>query len=642
MLPNIPISLNTSDNNINDELYVPCLKWCTLYDRGVGYFTSGWIAKNCVGMSAFASKGGKARWITSTIMDKCDYEVIKNASSMQYIAVHFNLILEDSISKLADEIQSDVLNAFAWMIYDGIIEMRFAIPTQNLEDGDFHDKFGIFYGDNGETISFSSSMNDSRKGFSNYESFKIFKSWEGMGAYIQEDITRFNRLWNNEDANVDIFVASDAIKKKIFKLRTGTCPYSIVPSNNITNKWKHQDDAVAVFLSKYNGILEMATGTGKTKTALKIIDILYRKQKIKKVVITMYGNDLLDQWEKELLLGNDSQAHIFKYYGTKFRELPSFVLSKSNAILLVSRDERRLTEVLDRLIQQDPEAYNTTLIIFDEVHGLGSLALRKALSGKISKYCYRLGLSATPEREYDDIGNDFIKAEVGQIIFEFFLEDAIKRGILCEFDYITCNYQLTSEEKKKKRDIIAAYEIKRKKGEAFNEEEMYRDLARVNKISEAKLPLFKEIINTRPDIVDRCIIFVETREYGIYVQKLLFDRFPNFHTYYGDDDKENLIRFANGTINYLITCKKISEGVDIKSVKNVVIFSSDKGKLVTTQRIGRCLRINPNDPNKRALVVDFICISSEDEDGNEYSVDDERREWLSSLAAVRRGKDEVI
>jgi superfamily II DNA or RNA helicase len=641
MFPNIPITLNTSDNDIDKELYSPCLEWCSSYDRGVGYFTSGWIAKNCVGMSAFASKGGKARWITSTILDEPDYEIIKNATTMKEISDHFNKVLEDSIEKLVEEIEADVLNAFAWMLYDEVIEMRFAIPTQKLDYGDFHDKFGVFYGADGEIISFAGSMNDSKKGFTNYESFKVFKSWEGMNVYIQEDSKRFNRLWCNEDVNVDVFIASDAVKRELFKLRTGTRPYSINLSSATNNKWKHQDDAVAVFMSKHNGILEMATGTGKTRTALKIIDVLFRAENIKRAIITMHGNDLLDQWNRELL-GMDSRAHIFGYYGKELRQLPSFVLSRSNSVLLVSCDEKRLPEAIERLTQKDSGAYESTLIIFDEVHGLGSSARRGALNGKISKFRYRLGLSATPEREYDDAGNTFIENEVGSVIFEYSLEDAIKNGVLCEFEYIPYDYQLTDEEKKKKRDIIARYSAKRKNGEPYDDEDMYRELAMVNKISEAKLPLFKALIANRPSIMERCIIFVETRKYGIFVQELLMiDNFPDFHTYYGEDDKKNLDNFVKGKINCLITCKKISEGVDIKSIKNIVLFSSDKGKLVTTQRIGRCLRTNPEEPDKKALVVDFCCVGADDETGEEYSADSDRREWLTSLSSIRRAYETV-
>ena len=640
MRPNIPIALNTSDNNLDEELYTPCLHWSSAYDRGVGYFTSGWISKNSVGMASFASNGGKARWITSTVLDSQDYEIIRDAEDMQEIAHHFHNVLLTSISQLATEIRADICNAFGWMIFDGIIQMRFAIPKKKLAGGDFHDKFGIFYGENDEKISFSSSMNDSQKGFSNYESFKVFKSWDGTNAYIQQDIVRFEKLWNNEDENIDVFEPAEAIKKELFKLRTSQRPYDVKEGQPEGNKWKHQDEAVSAFLSKQNGILEMATGTGKTKTALKIIDTLYRRQKIKRVIITMYGNDLLAQWEKELFTTLKSQVCVFRYFDTIYKELPSFVLSKNDAILLVSRDENRLLESINRLIQRDSSAYMSTLLIFDEVHGLGSPSLRNSLTGKLEKFKYRLGLSATPEREYDDEGNQFIRKEVGPVIFRFPLEAAIRRGILCEFDYISLDYQLTVEERQKKRDIIAGYEAKRKRGEFFNEESMYRDLAAVNKMSKAKLPLFKELISTYSFITQRCIIFVATRDYGISVQNLLIDSVPDFHTYYSEDDKSNLQKFANGTIDCLITCEKISEGVDIQSVKHVILFSSNRGKLDTTQRIGRCLRINPGEPEKRAVVVDFVCEGTNNLEEN--SADAERKEWLSNLSAIRRMKNEDL
>ena len=53
--------------------------------------------------------------------------------------------------------EADIINTFSWMLYDGIIDMRFAIPCEKLEEGDFHDKFGIFYKGN-DALSFSGSI----------------------------------------------------------------------------------------------------------------------------------------------------------------------------------------------------------------------------------------------------------------------------------------------------------------------------------------------------------------------------------------------------------------------------------------------------------------------------------------------------
>ena len=167
----------------------------------------------------------------------------------------------------------------------------------------------------------------------------------------------------------------------------------------------------------------------------------------------------------------------------------------------------------------------------------------------------------------------------------------------------------------------------------MRDEDMYQQLAMVNKVSLSKLPLFHDFIMQHPNILERCLVFVETKEYGTAVQQILIEHCRDYHTYYGEDDEENLHLFATGKLNCLVTCKKISEGIDIKTVKNIVLFSSDRSQLVTIQRIGRSLRIDPSNPNKRAGVIDFIVQSDSPEDTN---ADTERRDWLSKLAQVRR------
>lgn len=634
LLPNIPISLNTSDNNFSRELYEPCLKWATTYDRGVGYFSSGWIMINAKGMADFASRCGKARWITSPILSESDYLAMSGDLDNPEIADFFRDIINRNIDELVLQLEENTLNALAWMIYDGIIEFRFAVPKRQLIDGDFHDKFGIF-SDGENTLSFSGSVNDSIKGTVNYESIKVFKSWNGMIEYVNSDKSRFEKLWWNKDKNLSIYTLPDALKEKIFKLKKSPRPYTYEKKDEQPNKWVHQDKALECFLSEKHGILEMATGTGKTKTAIKIIIKLFEIGAIKRVIITMYGNDLLEQWCKEIYKYSE-KLRVYKYFADN-KEFTRFLLNPDRAVLVVSRDAEYLNDVITKTNRIIKNNHNETMFVFDEVHGFGSYTMRRTLSGKVQPFKYRLGLSATPEREFDEEGNLFIQNEVGKIIFSFTLKDAIQKGILCEFDYIPLAYELSDEEKKKKRDIIARYSTKRKNNESFSDDEMYRELALVNKTSYSKLPLFENLIRQRPELLERSIIFVQTRDYGIEVQNILIKYCHEYHTYYSGDDSSNLLKFSRGELDCLLTCQKISEGIDIQSVKNIIIFASDRAKLVTTQRIGRSLRIDPKDPDKGACVVDYICVNPDtDPDETELSADQERCEWLSELSTIRR------
>lgn len=630
--PKVKVCLDTSEDNLIDELYTPCLKWAERFDRGVGYFTTGWLTYNVAGLSDFASRGGKMRLITSPILSTEDTDAIIGAETQDSSAfLRLEAALLKNVEILRQEMEADIINAFSWMLYDGIIDMRFAIPCEKLEEGDFHDKFGIFYKGN-DALSFSGSINDSKHGFQNYESIKVFKTWAGTQEYVDADTARFEKIWNRKDRNLKMFTIPQAVKDKIFELRTPDRPYSLPAGSS---KWIHQDMAVKTFLEKEHGILAMATGTGKTITAMKIINKLFDSGDIRRVIITMYGNDLLDQWAIQIRENYKNKQINYHYAARKM--MKDFVMHPDDSILILSRDARNLSKLLDLFDRLPGDYRNDTLFVFDEVHGAGSNTFVENLSGRLSPYRYRLGLSATPEREYDEAGNDFLLNEIGEVIFEFTLQDAIKKGILCEFNYIPLSYVLTEEEKLKKRKIIAAFNAKKEGGEPVDEKDMFTQLALVNKTAVNKLEEFENLISQRPELLQKCIIFVQTMEYGAKLQEILVRYSDKYHTYYADDEKINLENFAAGKIDCLLTCKKISEGIDISSVTNIILFSSDRSRLVTTQRIGRALRLDKNNPEKKATVVDFVIEDSEENDNN---ADAARAEWLTELSQTRRCEHE--
>lgn len=630
--PKVKVCLDTSEDNLIDELYTPCLTWAERFDRGVGYFTTGWLTYNIAGLSDFASRGGKMRLITSPILSTEDTDAIIGTESQDGSTfLRLEAALLENIEILKREMEADIINTFSWMLYDGIIDMRFAIPCAKLEEGDFHDKFGIFYKGN-DALSFSGSINDSKHGFQNYESIKVFKTWAGTQEYVDADTVRFEKIWNRKDRNLKIFTIPQAVKNKIFELRTPDRPYSLPTGSS---KWVHQDIAVKTFLEKEHGILAMATGTGKTITAMKIINKLFDSGKIRRVVITMYGNDLLEQWAIQIRENYKNKQINYHYASQKM--MKDFVMHPDDSILILSRDSRNLSRLLDLFDRLPGDYRNDTLFVFDEVHGAGSNTFVENLSGRLSPYRYRLGLSATPEREYDEVGNDFLLNEIGEVIFEFTLQDAIQKGILCEFNYIPLPYVLTEEEKLKKRRIIATFNAKKDSGELVDEKDMYTQLALVNKTAVNKLVEFESLISQRPELLQKCIIFVQTMEYGEKLQEILSRYSDKYHTYYADDEKINLENFAAGKIDCLLTCKKVSEGIDISSVTNIILFSSDRSRLVTTQRIGRALRLDKNNPLKKATVVDFVIEDSEENDNN---ADVARAEWLTELSQTRRCKYE--
>ncbi|MDG6912459.1 MAG: DEAD/DEAH box helicase family protein [Nitrososphaerota archaeon] len=394
-------------------------------------------------------------------------------------------------------------------------------------------------------------------------------------------------------------------------------------------RWRHQDEATAEFLASKKGVLEMATGTGKTRTAIRILNTLKDQQLILGAVITTFGTDLLDQWYRELC--ENTNLVIWREYGSN-HDMSQFMQSPKGSILLVSKEK-----LPNAFVKGAPDL-SRHLLVCDEVHGMGSPLAREKLGGRLSVFEYRLGLSATPERTYDEEGNQFIEHEIGPVIFRFTLEDAIRRGILCEFDYAPLSYELSDEDRDALRAAFARYQRKVQAGEPVLREDLYQELSRVVKLSKSKIPVFSKFVSSRPDSLDKSIVFVETKEYGELVQQVVIQHQPNYHTYYGEDETENLERFRANELECLITCHRLSEGIDIRHISRIVLFSVARARLETIQRIGRCLRMDPEDPSKRALVVDFIRTDAvaPGDGGSFVPADVERKEWLATLSLVRK------
>lgn len=623
----LPADLDTSVDDIDAVLYNPCLRLSATYDRGVGYFSSSWLRRVANGVSIFAAHGGRMRLLTSPILSAKDWTALKNGDRAR-IDRELADSLRIEMENLEAHSRDDPVQVLAWMIADELLEVRLAVPMGKL-DGDYHPKMGLFSDSSGSTVVFHGSQNETDRGFRNFETLDIFCSWQGErdAERIIRHKSRFERIWAGRDPHVASFSLPDAIRNRLVRIsRTRPRPYPPEDEATEENKWVHQDDAVERFLEKRAGVLEMATGTGKTRTAQKIIARLAHDVGLDTVLVTTRSLDLLEQWYTGFL--NERSWALFRHFGLH-REASRFQAAGGPKILFVAQSY--LQEVLGGF---PPQVAAKAMFVGDEIHGFGSPSMVRDLTGKVSPFGYRLGLSATPERIYDAEGQAFIEHEVGPTIFEFTLEDAIRKGILCEFDYTPLPYELSDDDKEAIRKAIRRHHARRAAGEASSDEALYRDIAAVRKTSLSKIPPFEQHLAERPDLYERALIFVETRDYGRLVQRQLMDREIVFGTYYEGADSDRLEEFIQGRVQCLVSCHRLSEGIDIPSVRNIVLFASARAKLETIQRLGRCLRVDPNDPAKRAHVLDFVDLGEDDKSAG--GADRDRHEWFTCLSQVKR------
>jgi superfamily II DNA or RNA helicase len=621
----------TGENDLLDDFFRPSLRNAHEYWRGVGYFSSSALEAFGAPLRTFIENGGTIKLVASVELHEKDVEAIKDGLSKQEVCERR---LDEIIEEEFIDGAGNGVSRLVGLLEGGLLEIKIATPKGGR--GIYHEKVGVFF-DEADFVAFSGSTNESKTAFEDSrECVDVFSSWESPKR-AERKKTRFLKLWEDKDEGADVYDFPDAVAKKLIRI----CKHEPGTAKNDereTKRWRHQEEALELFLHKERGVLEMATGTGKTRIALKILKSLFDQDKIDTVIISTDGNDLLDQWYGEIpktLNEIERELHIYRHFKSRNeqrRETQEFNLNPNAAVLITARGP--LAGALRNLTRKMGER---TLLIHDEVHGLGSPGNRSQLEGLTDEVRFRLGLSATPEREYDQEGNNFIEKHIGPVIMTFGLREAIERGILAPFNYHPLDYQITDEDRGRIKKVYAARAARKAANQPMSDAEFWTKLAEVYKTSKAKLPIFREFISQQKQLLERCIIFVETQDYGNDVLDIIHEHRPDFHTYFSGEDSETLKRFAYGDLECLLTCHRLSEGIDIQSLSSVVLFSSSRARLETIQRMGRCLRTDPNDPEKFANIVDFI---RKNPDADDLNTDEMRCDWLVELSMIRCEEDD--
>lgn len=610
------------------SFFLPSFKVARTYDRAVGYFSSSALECFAEPFARFVQFGGAVRLVASVEVHRDDLEAMELQSGRE--AACEARILEIIDQEFSGRTFSTGVQKLAALLEMGRLEIRIAVPKTGR--GIYHEKVGIFDGNEPDYVAFAGSTNESRQALEfNYECIDVFPSWYAPSRALSKK-KHFEALWDGRAPGATTYTFPDAAKRKLIRAvrHEPTGPAGQGSSEEVS-LWPHQRKALQAFLSKQRGILEMATGTGKTRTALAVLGHLINHGSIRTAIVTADGSDLLDQWAADLatrLQECSPRFRLLKHY-REHHQRDEYLIDSDLSVLLCSR--QALQPVLKRMSAQEKR---DAFVIHDEVHRFGSASHVAELDGETDYVPWRLGLSATPDREYDQAGNAFIERNVGEVIFRYPLEDAIADGVLCEFDYLPLDWDPSTDDKREVQALMARRSARDAAGHpVMSEEEFRREVARVYKVSVEKVPLFVAFVQGHPEALERCIVFLAEKSYGLYVSEHIHAVTPRFRTYFDEDEPAALKEFATGIIDCLLTCHRVSEGIDIRSVRTVVLLSADRARLETIQRIGRCLRTDPTNPAKRALVVDFIRRRSGP--AAEPTGDELRRQWLEALSQIK-------
>lgn len=623
---------NTSKDDLIRNFFVPLLDNSITYDRGVGYFSSSWISEALEGMLNFANHGGKARWITSPILSKDDWEALQLGDQAKS-----DEILRRSINSVMDELSSknkrDSFVVLAWMIADGIIDFKLAKPINKLNN-EFHAKIGVFTDEEGNSISFDGSYNDSAYGLENYESIKVFKSWDGTSDYVSQEIEQFNRIWNNQDPNIEVFDIPAAAKEDIVKIvRNEPRPYKepetskyhfyipriTPPIPEIPKDIKlrdYQNEAVSNwFANDCKGVFEMATGTGKTITALSCAVKLFEQQSFLPIIVLCPYIHLAKQWQIEaekfgfrpIIVAESKSTWLEEAHKT----IRDFSQKRLDQCMIITTNTSFQRGDLRDLFEQY-NFYHQALIIADEMHHCGSKEMLKILPPQTP---FRLGLSATPSREYDEFGTTSLYDYFGNIVYTFDLKMAIEQGFLTPYYYHPEPVYLTEEEFGEYIDLTNKLtKLHPKEDEPISEVALRIAIkrTRVQNNSISKLFWLQNHI-TESNKIHHTIFYTGDKIFSQVLSLLGVEKHLIVHQF---THKENMAQrkrlleaFARGDLQALVAMKCLDEGVDVPPTETAYFLASSSISREFVQRRGRILRKWPGKEN--ANVVDLISIPPE-------------------------------
>ena len=661
-LEGIKVAYDSGFDNILKDFYIPVLKEAKSYRRIAGFFSSSSLAVAARGISGLVKNGGVMEMIVSPRLSNEDIEMMEKVNEDP------EKVISDIMLKDLDDFESTLekrrVDALGWLIAKGLLKIKIATVYDNKgrlmdsekieESGLFHIKVGILEDENGDILTFSGSINETASAWvRNVEEFKVFKSWEyGQMESARVDINKFESYWNGETDRVKISDLPVAVENKIIQKLPedfSDIEEDILVEESREEKgsklnfvpFEYQIEALEVWKKNHRAIFEMATGTGKTKTAEICISNFLKECESPAVVFIICPQDTLaKQWAEDIkesgmecdnyiICDSDSKGWDDNKGGEKsltYKLLDINVerAGKKNYLFVYSTFDTYCGEKFISMVRSN-KLNSKYFIIGDEVHGLGSQIRSKGL---LEEYDYRLGLSATPDRWYDDYGTKRIRDYFGEDTYVFTIKEALNKinpltgkTYLTPYEYIPKFVSLESDELERYKAYTE--KILKKSIIAQNDSEAEEQLeqlmfmrADIHKSAINKISEFEEVLDDIGDDINDTIVFTSPsqidaieeilRKRGIFAKRFTKDQGKKPVKEYGNiSEREHIIQmFKEGDCKVLIAIKCLDEGIDIPSAKRAIILSSSTNPREYVQRIGRVIRRSKG--KEKAVIYDFI------------------------------------
>lgn len=356
----------------------------------------------------------------------------------------------------------------------------------------------------------------------------------------------------------------------------------------------------------------MATGGGKTRFALACVSSIAQESHHVQIVVPTIA--LADQWYVAL----QEDLHV--------KDLAIATLSSRSRIT----DLRQFNiSVINSARDLAPSIWRPgRFLIVDECHRAGSPENVRALSGDVSA---TLGLSATPDRQYDDNFRALVEPALGPVIYSYSIQQATLDGVLAPFHLSNVRVALSDHEQEEYESLSRRIRSASRSTDGSDDERVSRLLirrARVANNALVRIPVAARLLERHRG--QRSLVFHESIDAAEQIATLLVRRGHSttlYHSRIGDSlRRENLRLFRRGVYDVLVTCKALDEGINIPEVRVAIIAAASASNRQRIQRLGRVLR-----PSAGKSVAEVYTIYATDSD----------EERLVNEAETLRGVAEV-
>jgi superfamily II DNA or RNA helicase len=638
--------------DISKELFYPVASSADKFDCMTGYFSSEMLAELSFPLACFYSRGeSSSRLLMSPALSEKDKEALFQAYESNENMLPY---LFGSVEDIRHDLKYKTLEVLKALVSAGKLDLKVVL----MKEGMFHAKVWLFDIVGAGKVAIHGSSNATQNGLiRNFEQITVTKGWAGKDASLtcEELQIRFDSFWNAKRADSitlplnkrTIGLIDDVSKERDIKKTAAEIiekfeeelrvPFLTVPSwlNFKTGNYSHQECAVGAWIKARGGILAIATGGGKTLTSLVCMAKALSGERKALLLIVVPKVPLVDQWCEDVeKFGvrplNTSGLGTVGIVSALNQLRLNFKYSDGHAVVVMTHDAIKNNKVQAAL----EKIKFSKGIIADEVHNLGTFDMENTSLNTIG---VRLGLSATPVRQYDEAGTQLLYKYFGDTVYEFGLDQAIGK-CLVPYNYYP---HLVSLDEDELDEWLRLNEKIKKMGWTLSGGESNSSLEillvkrrKILECAENKLVKLKSLLAGKQNSeISKCLVFCTDKDPAQLdsVNGYLLNRGISFHQVTseesGNSTKMRQIKsaFSNNELAVLTSKRVLDEGFNVPQIETAYLLSSNTVRRQWIQRLGRVLRLSPETNKKIAYVHDFVVIPP-----MSYGVDEDLKKIINS------------